>query len=216
MVEEYEQHFAFKSADGCSEEETAAAWATRLCWRHSSPGAGGKESSGALTKLGLGVLWVFAALFFVLLAAWAVVMAAFTLACAACAVCLLTGIGVGGLIPDMPYLCAAVFAVALAALAVLSAVGTVYYLAFVRAVVRSWTRFAHQYAGRGPGARRTACAARPCPRLGARCRRRARRLALVSLAVFEACFVLGAVISMVSAGSIEFWHAWGWFGYGAA
>lgn len=28
VVEEYEQHFAFKSADGCSEEETAAAWAT--------------------------------------------------------------------------------------------------------------------------------------------------------------------------------------------
>ena len=41
-------------------------------------------------------------------------------------------------------------------------------------------------------------------------------MALVSLAVFAACFVLGAVISMVSAGSIEFWHAWGWFGYGAA
>lgn len=52
----------------------------------------------------------------------------------------------------MPYLCAAVFAVALAALAVLSAVGTVYYLAFVRAVVRSWTRFAHNTLAAARGA----------------------------------------------------------------
>lgn len=150
VVEEYEQHFAFKSADGCSEEETAARLGDPAVLAAQFAGAGGKESSGALTRLGLGVLWVFAALFFVLLAAWAVVMAAFTLACAACAVCLLTGIGVGGLIPDMPYLCAAVFAVALAALAVLSAVGTVYYLAFVRAVVRSWTRFTHKRPGGAP------------------------------------------------------------------
>lgn len=215
VVEEYEQHFAFKSADGCSEEETAARLGDPAVLAAQFAGAGGKESSGALTKLGLGVLWVFAALFFVLLAAWAVVMAAFTLACAACAVCLLTGIGVGGLIPDMPYLCAAVFAVALAALAVLSAVGTVYYLAFVRAVVRSWTRFTHNTLAAARG-----CAVLPAlpavPRLGTAAARRARRMALVSLAVFAACFVLGAVISMVSAGSIEFWHAWGWFGYGAA
>ena len=153
VVEEYEQHFAFKSADGCSEEETAARLGDTAVLAAQFAGAGGKESSGALTRLGLGVLWVFAALFFVLLAAWAVVMAAFTLACAACAVCLLTGIGVGGLIPDMPYLCAAVFAVALAALAVLSAVGTVYYLAFVRAVVRSWTRFACAARRAAPGRR---------------------------------------------------------------
>ena len=105
VVEEYEQHFAFKSADGCFEEETAARLGDTAVLAAQFAGAGGKESSGALTKLGLGVLWVFAALFFVLLAAWAVVMAAFTLACAACAVCLLTGIGVGGLIPDMPLIC---------------------------------------------------------------------------------------------------------------
>lgn len=37
VVEEYEQHFAFKSADGCSEEETAARLGDPLCWRHSSP-----------------------------------------------------------------------------------------------------------------------------------------------------------------------------------
>ena len=43
----------------------------------------------------------------------------------------------------MPYYCALLYALALAALSVLSAVGTAYYALFVRAVVRSWARFAH-------------------------------------------------------------------------
>ena len=48
VVEEYEQHFAFKSADGCSEEETAARLGDPAVLAAQFAGAGGKESSGAL------------------------------------------------------------------------------------------------------------------------------------------------------------------------
>ena len=93
-----------------------------------------------------------------LLAAWAIVMAAFAIACAACAVCLAVGVDAGGIIPDMPYYCALLYALALAALSVLSAVGTAYYALFVRAVVRSWTRFAHNtLASAGAGLRFLRC-----------------------------------------------------------
>ena len=34
---------------------------------------------------------------------------------------------------------------------------------------------------------------------------------LVSLALFAACFVLSYVVCALSAGSLPFWHAWGWF-----
>lgn len=159
-------------------------------------------------------MWIFAALFFVLLAAWAIVMAAFAIACAACAVCLAVGVDTGGIIPDMPYYCALLYALALAALSVLSAVGTAYYALFVRAVVRSWTRFAHNTLASARGG--AALPALPvAPSLPAARAWRARRVALAALAVFAACFVLGAVVSMLSAGSIQFWHAWHWFGYGA-
>lgn len=32
-----------------------------------------------------------------------------------------------------------------------------------------------------------------------------------SLALFAACFVLSYVVCALSAGSLEFWHVWGWF-----
>ena len=120
----------------------------------------------------------------------------------------------GGIIPDMPYYCALLYALALAALSVLSAVGTAYYALFVRAVVRSWARFAHNTLASARGG--AALPALPvAPSLPAARAWRARRVALAALAVFAACFVLGAVVSMLSAGSIQFWHAWHWFGYGA-
>ena len=42
-------------------------------------------------------------------------------------------------------------------------------------------------------------------------RRHQRRLALISLALFAVCFVLSYVVCAISAGSVQFWHVWGWF-----
>ena len=39
--------------------------------------------------------------------------------------------------------------------------------------------------------------------------------ALLALAIFALCGALGMALSMFYAGAIEFWHAWGWFGYSA-
>lgn len=214
VLEEYEQHFEFKGRDGCTEEEISARLGDPAALAAQFAGTGTASGSGALTAVGLGFMWIFAALFFVLLAAWAAVMAAFAIACAACAVCLAVGVDAGGIIPDMPYYCALLYALALAALSVLSAVGTVYYALFVRAVVRAWARFAHNTLASARGG--AALPALPvAPSLPAARARRARRVALAALAVFAACFVLGAVVSMLSAGGIQFWHAWHWFGYGA-
>ena len=34
---------------------------------------------------------------------------------------------------------------------------------------------------------------------------------LISLALFAAYFVLSYVVCALSAGSLQFWHVWGWF-----
>lgn len=34
-----------------------------------------------------------------------------------------------------------------------------------------------------------------------------------ALAVFAVCFVLAYIACSLCAGSLEFWHVWGWFGY---
>lgn len=55
-----------------------------------------------------------------------------------------------------------------------------------------------------------------CPsrrQLPAALRRRLRTVTLAALAVFAVCFVLAYIACSLCAGSLEFWHVWGWFGY---
>lgn len=128
----------------------------------------------------------------------------------ALAVCLLGGWNIAGLIPAMPYWCSAILALSFAALTVLLVVGCVYYAAFLRQLVRSFGRFQHNALASASGE-----AALPAlainPQFSAKTRRRLRAAALISLALFAAYFVLSYVVCALSAGSLQFWHAWGWF-----
>lgn len=123
-------------------------------------------------------------------------MAAAALCFAALAVCLLGGWNIAGLIPAMPYWCGAILALSFAALTVLLVVGCVYY-------------------GRFCGSSSAPSAASSITRwLPLRARRRCPPLR--SARSFPqrpgaACFVLSYVVCALSAGSLQFWHAWGWF-----
>lgn len=213
VTAEYEQHFAFKLADGYSEEEIAARLGdpAALAAQFGETDAP-KQGSGSrpLVVAGLCFADVFAGLFFVLLAAWELVMAAASVSFAALAVCLLGGLNVYALIPAMPYWCGAILAIASASLAVLAGAGCVYYAAFLRQLVRSFARFQHNALASASGG-----AVLPSlsvsPRFSAGTKRRLRSVALVSLALFAACFVLAYVVCALSAGSLQFWHVWGWF-----
>lgn len=136
--------------------------------------------------------------------------AAAVLCFAALAVCLLGGWNIASLIPAMPYWCGAILALSFAALTVLLVVDCVYYAAFLRQLVRSFGRFQHNALASASGE-----AALPAlainPQFSAKTRRRLRAAALISLALFAACFVLSYVVCALSAGSLQFWHAWGWF-----
>ena len=169
-----------------------------------------RDGSKALTVMGLGFADVFAGLFFLLLAGFGIVLAAAALAFGAAAVCLLGGVNIHGLIPVMPYWCGAVLGLSLLALTVLFAVGCVYYGAFLRQLIRSFGRFRHNALANASGA-----AALPplpiSPQFSAKAKRRLRITALIALALFAACFVLSYVVCALSAGSLQFWHVWGWF-----
>ena len=146
VIEEYEQHFAFKLADGYSEEEIAAKLGSpeELAAQFESTDTAKKVGgSKALAVTGLCFADLFAGLFFVLLAGFGLVMAAAALCFAALAVCLLGGWNIAGLIPAMPYWCGAILALSFAALTVPLVVGCVYYAAFLRQLVRSFGRFQH-------------------------------------------------------------------------
>jgi uncharacterized membrane protein len=215
IMSEYEQHFAFKMADGFSEEEIAAKLGNpaELASQFESIGehkrSGGKKIT---TVIGLGIIDFFAGAFFFLLMAWEVIMAAFSICNAVIAVCLVGDINPWTLIPRMPYLPAVVFGLSLAALSVLSATGCIYFAAFIRQLMRSYSRF-HKNTMAAASGRAVLPSLGIYPRLPAKINRRIRTVALFSVALFTACFVLGIILSMILSGSLEFWHAWGWFGY---
>jgi len=215
IIEEYEQHFAFKLADGYSEEEIAAKLGNpvALAIQFDEPDVK-KQKSGSRPFVIAGLCGVdlFAGLFFILLAAWGLVMAMVSLASATLTVCLFGGLNLYNLIPTMPYWCGAILALSFAALTVLLAVGCVYFAAFLRQLVRSFGRFQHNVLA-GASGKAMLPSLTISPQLSPAGKRRLRSAALVSLALFAACFVLSYFVCSVSAGSLEFWHTWGWFGY---
>ncbi len=213
IAEEYEQHFAFKLADGYSEEEIAARLgAPEELAAQFGDAVVPKRKSGSkpLVVTGLCFVDLFAGLFFVLLAGFGLVLAAAAVSFAGVAVCLLGGLHLYGLIPAMPYWCGAILALSSAALAVLIAVGCIYYAAFLRQLVRSFGRFQHNTLAAASG-EATLPGLGINPQFSAKTKRRLRSVALIALALFAACFVLSYVVCALSAGSFQFWHVWGWF-----
>lgn len=213
IIDEYEQHFAFKLSDGYSEEEIAArlgdpaALAAQFC-ESDTPKKGG--SNKVFAVIGLIFADIIAVLFFILLAAFELVMAAAGISFAGIAVCLVGGFNICGLIPAMPYLCGVIIALAFAALTSLIIVGCVYYGAFLHQIVRAFSRLQKNTLASASGS-----AVLPplsiVPQFSAAKKRRLRNTALVSLILFAAFFVLSVVVCTLSASSLEFWHAWNWF-----
>ncbi len=213
VVEEYEQHFNFKLADGYSEEEIAARLGSpeELAAQFESTDTP-KENGGRKVFVIVGLFFaeLFAGLLFMLLLGFGIVVAAAALSFAALAVGLLGNLNIYGLIPAMPYWCGAVLALSFAALTVLSSVGCVYYAAFLRQLLRSFARFRYNMLAYSSG-EATLPTLAINPQFSAKAKRRLRLTVLISLTLFAASFVLAYVVCAFSAGSLEFWHTWGWF-----
>lgn len=215
ILSEYEEHFAFKLADGFTEEEIASKLGkpAELAAQFENEKPGEKRGGRKFTTvIGLTITDFFASICFVLLWAWEVIMAAATVGFGALAACLICGLNYRSLIPPMPYWCGAIFGLSFIALTILAAVGCIYFAAYLRQIIRSFARFNHNAMASASG-RPVLPPVPTYPQLPAKMRRTLRQFALVSLAAFAICFVLGMIVSMLSAHALGFWHAWGWFGY---
>lgn len=215
ILSEYEEHFAFKLADGFTEEEIAVKLGnpSELAAQFENEEPGEKRGGRKLTTV-IGLIFTdfFASICFVLLWAWEVIMAAATLSFGTLAVCLLFGLNIDSFIPPLPYWCGAIFGLSFAALMILAAVGSIYFAAYLRQLMRSFARFNHNAMAAASG-KPVLPPVPTYPKLPAKMRRTLRQFALASLAAFAICFVLGMIVSMLSAHALGFWHAWGWFGY---
>lgn len=215
ILNEYQQHFAFKLADGYAEEEIAARLGdpAALAAQFDGPGVSPKAGGKALVVLGLCFIDLFAACLLLALFAWGLAMAAAALGCGVIGLWLLFGGNPGGLVP-MPGWCSGAFGLSITALSVLWGVGCGYFYGFLGQLCRAYLRF-HRNALAGTAGTPALPALPLHPRFPPKAGRRMRKIALVALAVFALFGALGMVLSMLSAGTMGFWHAWGWFGYPA-
>lgn len=136
ILVEYRRHFEYKMADGYSEEEIAARLGPpeelAAQFEPETPAKRAKRAGtarAAVTWTGFVFLDIFVLSFFLVFACWVLVVACAAVAAGLTALCLLIPFDMQPYVtlPEMPYWCGAIYALALAALAVLSAEGCGYF-----------------------------------------------------------------------------------------
>ncbi len=211
IILEYEQHFAFKLADGYSEEEIAAKLGSPATIAAQFDTGETKQKSGGKGKKVFLTIWL--TLLGILETALDLVFAAFgigvfgaAVAFATAGVCLVGRLNIANLIPNMPYSGAIILGVSLIALAVLFFVLAVYCFAFLRQIVKASIRWRKNMLSE------TTLPLLPTsPQFQPKNRRALRNVLLLSLAVFGILFVVGYIVLALQAGSLGFWHVYGWF-----
>ena len=210
IISEYEQHFAFKMADGYSEEEIAAKLGEpkAIAAQFGSTKDTGKKMTGGgfFLKLGLGCAAFFEALFYILFLAWDIVLAASALTFGALGACLISTLNISELIPYMPFLGSLILGISVLGLAVIFGVASVYCFSFFKQMIRASVRWHKNMV--------SSSALPPLPwspQFEPKTRRRLRTILLGALAVFGVFFVLGFIVLALEAGAIGFWHHWNWF-----
>ena len=210
ILAEYEEHFALKLADGYSEEEIAArlespeVLAVQFADEGEKPTT--RKRGRGLAILGISLFSPFVLVFMAALAVFVAFAGGSALAFLALGLCLATGLDPSGLIPPMPYAGSLLLGLSSLALALLSALGTIYSGLYLGQLWKAYSRWA--------GNRLFASARPPLPinpQLGPATRRKLRTTILVALAIMGVSFVTGFVVMAVSAGSPGFWHVWHWF-----
>jgi len=209
ILTEYEQHFAFKLADGYSEEEIAAKLGQpKTIAAQFENDVSGKSTKGGkvFLKIGLGFMAVVEALFYLVFLAWDIVLAGAAVAFASIGVCLIGNFNVAGLIPFMPYLCSLIFGVSMLGLAAIFACAAFYCFVFLKQMIRASLRW-HKNLTTESGLPLLPWS----PQFEPKTRRKLRTVMLWAIIVFGVFFVLAFTVLSLEAGTMGFWHHWNWF-----
>ncbi len=214
IVQEYEDHFAFKVQDGYAEEEIAAKLGDPQAIAVQYDGAAGPAKCGVGLKViagtGLAFADLFSFTFLVVLYAFSLVLAALAAASLGIAVSYAFGLNPYGLLPPMPYHCALIAGVTLVGLTALSLLGAYFWTVLVTQLLKSYLRYRKNFMAAATGTARQLPYPVRMP-LKPRVWRTLRRLTLISLCVFVFGFLATYTVCAISAGAVGWWHAWNWF-----
>lgn len=209
IVSEYEQHFAFKLADGYAEEEIAKKLGepeTIAAQFAQDKIVKRPKTKRALLTVWFAFLGLFEAALYGAFAAFVFGVFVSALATGAIGACLIGRLNYAHILPSMPYAGAFLLGLSCLALAVILFIMGVWCAAALRQIVRSSARFKKNALNGG------ALPSLPySPQFAPRTRRRLRAALSWSVAVFGVACVAGFSVLALLSGALGFWHAYGWF-----
>ncbi len=208
IIEEYEQHFINKLADGYSQEEiTAKLGKPQLIAEQFAENADtAKHPAKAVLSIGFGFLDIIFGAVLILLYSWVIVLGAVSVASAMIGADLIFKLHLISYIPFMPYPGALFLGISFFALAALSIVGTVYSHLTICQWARAFIRFQKNVLNYSPYPNLSLS-----PNINTKKKRLLRTIIIISLMVFGIAFIVGYITLASYAGSLEFWHVLGWF-----
>lgn len=217
ILDEYEQHFACKLADGYTQEEIAA--------RLEQPAEMAKQflnsaekrktrSAGmkVLTAAGLYLTDLFILPFFVLLFSWVIIMFTMAISFTGFGICLICNVDIAVIIPVFPYLGRLFIGISLLGLSAVIFIGAIYCHLFFRQLSRAYMRWHKNmlHAGSGP----VLPPLSKYPNISPKRKRRSRGIMMIALIIFGLFLMAGIFLMFAYTGFKPFWHELGWFNYG--
>ena len=214
ILNEYEEHFIFKMANGFSEEEVSLKLGDpkelAKQFIQDEPKKQLKKKNRFFTALGLVLLDILIACVFISLSVGVIAIAAIAVSSAAAGVLLIAKMNIASLIPVMPYKSAVVFAVGFLSLAILMFITAVYGFMWFKQLISSYARF-HKNCMAKASNEAVYPAKATFLQINGKLKRTLRGTILISLVIFIIAFISGYAISAFDAKSFEFWHVWEWF-----
>lgn len=208
ILEEYEQHFINKLADGYSQEEiTAKLGKPQLIAEQFAEDAGSpKHPAKAVFSIGFVFLDIIFGALSVLLYCWVIVLGAFSIGSLIIGADLVFNLQMIPYVPLMPYSGALYFGMSFIALAVLSIAGTFYSHLTICQWAKAFIRFQKKSLNNSPYPNLSLT-----PNLDLKKKRRIRMIMIISLMVLGIGSITGYIVLASYTGSLEFWHVLGWF-----
>jgi len=208
IIADYEEHFNYKSEEGKTEEEIVRKLSSpeNLAKEYSKIDAHVNkfEKNTKITGLTFLSVPVFMAYIFVL--ASVIVLGVFSLVSAVTGFCLITGLNIAGLLPQMPYFPAFAMGIAFFGLTILTAIGTVYLFLYAKQWGKAYLRWCNNIANNShyPSVALV-------PKLSKKYAHKLKLATMIGLVCFVSAFVIGYTSMCIIAKSLEPWHVWHWF-----
>lgn len=215
IIEEYNEHFLRKMADGFSEEEIASKLGKpediAMQYESNTNTSTSKQENKVLLTFGIGFADIFIVSFFTIVFAWDLALAILSIVFGFLGICFVVSpsfITGTTAIPYIPYWSGAILGISLIALGVISSVLTINCYMLAVKLGTAWMKWQKNVLS---GKNNIPYSVFPL--FNNSLRYKLRKIIMLSLAIFGVLFVIGFISMVLSSGRIEFWHAWRWFNY---